>query len=130
MMSKNKRTGIPKKGGFMATKIKLNQTLKALDGKAIKGGTGDGEDFTLKTVICNALGGGYQDERQTLTSSEVVMRHCLSVDIYKAKTEVELTSDEIELIKKLIVKAYPQAIVSGQAILMLDPPPKDRDQKK
>ena len=111
----------------MATKIKVNQSLKALDGKAIKDGAEDGKDLTLKTVICNALGGGYQDERETLTSSEVVMRHCLSVDIYKAKTEVELTSEEIELIKKLIVKAYPQAIVSGQAILLLDPPPKDRD---
>ena len=114
----------------MATKIKLNQTLKALDGNAIKDGAEDGKDFTLKTVICTALGGGYQDERQTLTPSEVVMRHCLSVDIYKAKSEVELTAEEIELIKKLIVRAYPQAIVSGQAILMLDPPPKDREQGK
>lgn len=112
----------------MATKIKLNQSLKTLNGRPIK--DEEGKDLILKSVICSALGGGYQDERQTLTSLEVVMRHCLSADIYKTKTEIELTSDEIALIKKLIVKAYPQAIVSGQAILMLDPPPKDRDQKK
>lgn len=118
------------KGGFMATKINLNQVIKSLDGKSIKEGSEEGKNLDLKTVICNSLGGGYQDERETLTSTEVVMRHCLSVDIYKAKKEVELTAEEIELIKKLIVKAYPQAIVSGQAILMLDPPPKDREASK
>jgi len=126
-MSKNKRVGIPKKGGFMATKINLNQILKNLDGKSIKDGNEEGKNLTLKTVICNALGGGYQDEINTLTPSEVVMRHFLSVDIYKAKTEIELNADEIELIKKLIVKAYPQAIISGQSIAMIDPPRKDRD---
>ena len=114
----------------MATKIKLNQTLKSLDGKVIREGSEEGREQTLKLTICNALGGGYADERQTLTPSEVVMRHSLSVNIYQSKTEIELTSDEMELIKKLIVKAYPQAIVSGQAILMLDPPPADRDTTK
>jgi len=114
----------------MATKINLNQILKNLDGKPIKEGGEKGKELTLKLVICNALGGGYQEERETLTPSEVVMRHFLSVDIYKAKTEIELNADEIELIKKLVVKAYPQAIVSGQAIVMIDPPPKDRDVRK
>ena len=114
----------------MATKINLKQILKDLSGKAIKDRSEDGEDLTLKTIICNALGGGYQEERETLTPSEVVMRHFLSVDIYKAKTEIELNADEIELIKKLLVKAYPPAIISGQAIAMIDPPRKDRETRK
>ena len=114
----------------MATKINLNQVMKSLDGKSIKEGSEEGKTLDLKTVICNSLGGGYQDEMKDLTPSDVVMRYALSVDIFKAKAEMEFTSDEIELIKKLIVKNYPPAIISGQAILMMDPPPKDRDQKK
>lgn len=114
----------------MATKINLNQVIKSLDGKPIKDGSEDGKKFTLKAVICNALGSGYQDEMKNLTPSEVVMRYSLSLDIFKAKSEMELTGEEIELIKKLIVKNYPAPIISGQALLMIDPPPKDRDQKK
>jgi len=114
----------------MAIKVNLKQVLKDLSGKPIKDGSEDGEDLTLKTIICNSLGGGYQEEKGVLKPSEVTMRYSLSVDIFKANSEIELTSNEVELIKKLVVKAYPQALISGQAISMIDPPPKDRKPSK
>lgn len=95
-------------------KIRFDETMKDLDGKAIKG---EGGELTLKSICCNALTVIFQDE-QGLSGEEKAKRGLLAMRIY-ANTEIDLTVEEVALIKKLIGKAYGPLIVA-QAWNMLE----------
>lgn len=77
------------------------------------------EDMTLKEVCLAALQANFDDEKQ-LSATEKVARYSLATDIFKAKGSIELASEEITLLKKLIGKGFTMLIV-GQAYGLLDP---------
>ena len=78
------------------------------------------EDMTLKEVCLAALQANFDDEKQ-LSATEKVARYSLATDIFKAKESIELASEEITLLKKLVGKGFTMLIV-GQAYELLDPP--------
>jgi hypothetical protein len=95
-------------------KINFGQSLKELDGKAIKNGE---KDLTLKAVACNALGAIFNDD-QMLSGEEKAKRGLLAMRLY-ANPDIDLTIEELALTKKLIGKAY-GPIVIAQAWAMLE----------
>jgi len=108
--------------------INLNYAFKNLDGTEITGppkeGEKKGEVFFLKTACENALLGMYQDE-QKLSGSEKAKRYALAMEIHKSNGKVDLSVDDLKLLKDLIAKNGGPLIV-GQAYEILDPPKKER----
>ena len=105
-------------------KRNFNTTLKTLDGKPIKeqyvdadGKTAD-RDVTLSTVAVNALLAGYEDERN-LAGDDKVKRFKLAQLINDADGEVEVTAEQVSLLKTLIAKGYTPLVV-GQAYEILE----------
>jgi len=98
-------------------KINFSQALKALDGTPISRLDGKGE-FTLKFVSQEALLLSFQDE-QGLGGEEKTRRWVLATMIEANPEKIDLTSEQIALIKKLIGKAYGPLIV-GQAWELLE----------
>jgi len=78
----------------------------------------DGMPLTLRKVCQNALVGTYQDE-QSLSGEEKVRRWSLAMKIKKSPDPVDLVSDEVVLVKKLIGKAY-GPIICGPAWMLLE----------
>jgi hypothetical protein len=104
-------------------KIDFAQELKQLDGQILKAvpgpdNKGGQEAVTLKTVCTNALMATYEDERN-LSGEEKLKRFDLASAIYAATEPLELVSEMVVLIKKLLAKAYGPLIV-GQAWKMLE----------
>jgi len=100
-------------------KVLLNQTLADIEGKTIReGGEEKGVEFTLKKIVINALLGNYQDE-VNLSGEEKLKRWEMALTIKTAESTLDLKSEDIALIKKLIAKLYAVTIV-GQAWKMLE----------
>ncbi len=115
-------------------KINFNQTLKKLDGSPIprierkacpQCGFRFAEDFileketTLKYIVLEALQMIFNDE-QGLSGEEKVKRWLLAVRIEAtSEIDLDLTVEEIALIKRLVGKAYGPLIV-GQTWEMLE----------
>lgn len=97
-------------------KIDFNQELKALDGTALPGPEGKNKT-TLKDISCHGLLAAFDDERN-LSGEEKCKRYVLATWIY-ANDDLDLTVEDIALIKKLIGKGF-TAIVVGQAFEMLE----------
>jgi hypothetical protein len=90
--------------------------LAGLDGKPL---VAEGvPSMTLGEVVANALVNQFKDE--TPTGQEKVKRWALALRIHNAKGDVELTADDVKLIKDLVAKAY-GPIVVGQVWSILDP---------
>ncbi|MHB8071516.1 MAG: hypothetical protein ACYDHF_06155 [Candidatus Cryosericum sp.] len=104
--------------------VDFSQELKQLDGKPLQDKTASGkggpgfENVTLATVSLNALMAAYEDERG-LSGEEKVKRFDLATAIYAATAPIDLPSELIALIKKLVAKGYGPLIV-GQAWKMLE----------
>ena len=94
-------------------KINLNFAFVNLKGEPIPRGEGkeNSTQLNLKTVCVSSLLGSYQDER--IEGLEKLSRYKLAVKIFNAIDEVELTVEEIALIKKLIAKMF-SVLVTGQ----------------
>lgn len=75
-------------------------------------------DLTLATVCCNALLGGYEDERN-LAGDIRAKRYRLAGKIANGGV-VEITPDERDLIKPLLYKAYPGALIPVAAADVLE----------
>jgi len=106
-------------------KINLNQKLRTLSGKEIKVITDQGngktteENVFLFDVIINSVLGNYADEKD-LRGVEKIKRYILSQKVYRKRNEaVDLTTDEVALIKELVGKNYP-ALVVGQVWQILE----------
>jgi hypothetical protein len=80
--------------------------------------TQEGAVLTLGKVAINALVAVYQDEAN-LSGEDKVKRWELALRIKGAKNGLELTVEEIALIKKLIAKAY-GPIICGPAWIYLE----------
>lgn len=94
----------------------LNKEFRELDGTVLK----DEKDNIIKLhIICiNALSLPYRDE-ENLPGEEKVKRWKLAQALYAKPEEVDLKSEDITLLKKLVAKAYGTAI-TAQAWEMLE----------
>jgi len=94
-------------------KVKINQELKDVDGKAIQAGAKP--RLLLQDVCINALLTPNQkdEEKQKWDKYELYKK------VRDAKAEVELLAEEISLIKKSIAIVNPPLIM-GQAWEMLE----------
>jgi hypothetical protein len=95
----------------------LSTVLQTMRGEPIKEGN---DPMTLKDVMVNALNMTPQDER--IDGKEKQKRYHLAGRIWMAGDEIDLTSDEVVLVKNLIAKVYASALVVGQAWDMIEPP--------
>lgn len=94
-------------------KIDFSAAIVDLDGKPVP-------DLTLGSMATNALMMGFEDER-TLSGEAKVQRMKLAQRIH-GEREVDLTVEEVSLVKQLIAKAY-VTLPSARAWELLDPPP-------
>lgn len=96
-------------------KIKIDQSLKSLEGKEIK----DGKNaITLKNIMVEACVTAIKgDEAQS--GEEKLKLYQLATKIQEAKKEIDLTIEEIALIKDRIGKGY-NVLTVGQAWQMLE----------
>jgi hypothetical protein len=97
-------------------KVDFSQQIKGLDGVALKGE--DGKELTLATVCTNAVLANFQDEAN-LSGEEKVKRYDLALAIYSSTEPLDLKSEDVALIKKLVAKMF-GALVVGQAFRMLE----------
>ncbi len=77
------------------------------------------ENFTLKKACTDALNGKQSDEKD-LSGDDKFSRGALAVDIYKSNGKIDLSSENITLLKKLISKSGSNMIIF-QAFGVLDP---------
>lgn len=94
-------------------KIAISKMLKGLDGKPL---VNQGEELSLGGVMGSALLMVYTDE--TIGGDVKFKRHQIAQRLY-GKKSVELTIEDIALIKELIGKAYGPAVV-GPAYILLE----------
>jgi len=112
----------------------LGKTFKTLDGRNMtvniiddeKGSVGGQKvtkkDLTLREVITNSiLSPPPQGQRDQMEGAEKARRYYLAIEIHTAINQIELSVDDIKLIKDEIGRVYPPLIV-GQAYEILDPP--------
>lgn len=85
-------------------KLKVDKILYQLDGLPIK--DENGESVTLKKVICSAL-----INSQSSDGLEKFKRGKLASTIWEAESEVDLTVDDLSLIKKLVGEVFGALIV-------------------
>ena len=88
------------------------------------------KNITLKTVCVNSLMRQYEDEKN-LNGEEKLKRGLLAERIYKAKKTIDLTVDELKLLKDLIGK-NPQynPLFVMRAYELLDPVKKETEKKE
>jgi len=112
----------------------LGKVFKTLDGRNMtvnimddeKGSLGGQKvtkkDLTLREVITNSLlAPPPQGQRDQMEGAEKARRYYLAMEIHKTKNQIELSVDDVKLIKDEIGRVYPPLIV-GQAYEILDPP--------
>ncbi len=115
-------------------KIKLNYVFKTLDGKPIINRVAEKDEegkkvvvekeFTFKQICENALLVQVPDSRgqpvKSIDGNEKVRRYSLALQIHNAKSEIDLSVDDVKLLKDLIADMGSPLIV-GQAWNILDP---------
>jgi len=96
--------------------VNVNQVLKTIDGQTMKDsdGTGNAIDATVKLAIVNAVLSPVQKEN----GIEKVRKFDLAQRIYK-EDDVELTVEEISLIKERVGEVFPP-LVTGQVWNILE----------
>ena len=110
-------------------KIKINSIMKNVYGEPLKSqrkkfrpkGSDkptEFEDMTLKDVIVNSLLGEFEGEK--LTGEQKLERYKLAMKIQDGKSEIDLNSKDVVLIKDLIGKAW-SPLISGQAWELIEP---------
>lgn len=116
-------------------KIKINSILKNVYGEPLKSQRKkpqtkkeieekrplELEDLTLREVIFNSLISFDPKNPDIVTGEEKELKYKLIVKMQDSITEVDLDSKEVVLIKELISKTFPSALVSGQAWNMIEP---------
>lgn len=97
--------------------INFSQKFVTLGGDTVPDGDKGGV-LTLRTIAENALLGTFQDD--TATGEEKLKRWKLAQSIHSVEVgTLNVTSEDVVLIKRLIAKAYATMIV-GQAYEMLE----------
>lgn len=77
----------------------------------------NGKPLLAKQIVCNALLGSYEDEK--LSGEDKVRRYLLAQKIYNSDSTVEVSSEDISLLKQLVAKLYTPLIV-GQVYQLLE----------
>ena len=115
--------------------IKLNHVFKTFDGEALKETIRTGRkdekgnpsieqvELTMKRVCQNVLLIEKRDGKPS-TPEEKFNRHNLALEIHNADDEIDLSVDDVKLLKDLIGEVGTPLIV-GQAWAILDPPKKE-----
>ena len=106
----------------------FSQPILDLNDKPVKMQTGvDGAvtEMTLGMIAMNALLGTYEDERN-LTGKEKAERMQIALRINKRMKEVDLTAEQMTMVKTLIAKCYGPLFV-GRAWELLELEPKAVD---
>lgn len=96
--------------------VDFGKEFKDLDGNKIA--NIPGKTSTLKEVVIEALLAVFEDEKN-LTGDEKLKRWELAKRVKSASGVLELSVEEVALIKKLIGKGY-GVLVVGQAFSMLE----------
>lgn len=96
--------------------VNFTVTLQNLDGKPLIAEQ-ETSPMTLGDAAANALVNQYRDEN--VSGQDKVKRWALALRIHKA-SDIELTADDVKLIKDLVAKAYGPLVV-GQVWSILDP---------
>lgn len=101
----------------MAQKVRLSEELKELNGEAMKIPNKDGEleSYRLRDVLLRAL----MAPAEKLDPKEHIRRYDLGLKIQK-EDEIELESDDIVMLKKLVAEIKMTPIIIGQALKMLE----------
>ena len=122
--------------------IDISQQLKSFDGKVLTDGGSMAicecgaivnkcpqcdkvynlPPMTLRTLAINALQHvpKVSPNKPGMSSTDKLERYELAKKIFTAKNNVELTTDEIVLIKTAIDGAYPSPLIVGQSHNMLE----------
>ena len=107
--------------------LNLNQALRSLNGSDILSPLEEGEEerkpFLMRTVCINALLEPHPEDKN-LTGEKKAKRYHLAMEIYKTKGKIDLSIDDIKLLKDLIGR-MPSPLIVGQAFNILDPPKKE-----
>lgn len=100
-------------------KVKIDTPIKTIEGKDMKEMV-DGQEkvITIKKFCVNAVLANPSDNAKE-TGEQKVKRYELAKKIQNAKKEIDLSSEEISLIKKEIGINYPPIVV-GQAYEILE----------
>ena len=95
--------------------VNVNQSLKTIDGQAMKDNDGQGNaiDATIKMAIVNAILSPVKNE----SGVDKVKKYELAKKVY-ASDEVDLNEDEIKLIKERVGESF-APIVVGQIFELL-----------
>lgn len=101
-----------------AMAIDFNVTIKNIDGTDATGADGKPAELKLSKVCIDALLNVFPDE-QNLVGVDKIKRYMLAQNIQEHR-DYSMTSEETELVKKLVAKLYGPLIV-GQAWALLDP---------
>lgn len=96
----------------------FSQNIKDLDGVDIKDSLDQTKFVPMKTVAVNALMGSFPTETPQPDGQAKLDRYLLATKI-NAGGDVELTPNDIVLLKKLIALGYP-ALIYGQMSVYLD----------
>ena len=96
--------------------VNMNKVLVDMLDREIKGE--EGVPITLRLVSMNALCLAFEDERN-LGGEEKLKRWELALRIKNSSESVQVTAEELALIKKVVAKAY-APLVSGQAWKLLE----------
>ena len=95
--------------------VDFSKQFKNFDGTTIPEKAGEDKSFTLATASINAV----MNPEEKLSGEDSVKRLDLATAIYAATKPLELTSEQVSLIKAQIAKVYGPLIV-GQAWKMLE----------
>jgi hypothetical protein len=108
-----------------AATVDFSTVMTDMDGQPLPTSQTDKTPVTLGTVADTALLNSFPDEKD-ISGDEKVHRFTLAVMVKSGK--VELTAENITLIKTVIAKAYGPLIV-GRAWAILDPKPAEEPKK-
>lgn len=100
-------------------RIDFTRELRMLDGSPLRWAQGRDEAATLGMVCIEALLAITSEDQRTLSPARSVERYLLAQQMHANGAAIDLASEQIVELKRLIAQHFPPAI-SGQACLMLE----------
>ncbi len=99
----------------------VEKELKDFNGNPLKDGTvdvdGKPKSLTLRTVCTEAL-----VVPEEVSGTEHLRRFQLAQQVHGAEKTMDMSAEQMSLLKKLITRRYTTPLIVGQALDMLDPP--------